>query len=202
MEGANSIQGVETGLIELRKLNIHPCSGCFRCSSTGGTTERPCPTHKDDMGRLYPELAKADGLILATPVYYGTVTGLLKNLMDRTEPLSRYGKTSYRAALKDKVGGAIAVGANRHGGQETTLQAIQHFFFIQDLIVVGTSTMGAPGCYLGAGATTYPEKGRNPRAVAQDELGLNAAFALGRRVAEVAAWIKKGRGGGMNLVRS
>jgi len=154
------------------------------------------------MGRLYPELAKADGLILATPVYYGTVTGLLKNLMDRTEPLSRYGKTSYRAALKDKVGGAIAVGANRHGGQETTLQAIQHFFFIQDLIVVGTSTMGAPGCYLGAGATTYPEKGRNPRAVAQDELGLNAAFALGRRVAEVAAWIKKGRGGGMNLVRS
>ena len=153
------------------------------------------------MSLLYPELARADGLILATPVYYGTVTGLLKDFMDRTEPLSRYGKTAYRAALKDKIGGAIAVGANRHGGQETTLQTIQHFFFIQDLIVVGTSTTGAPGCYLGAGATTHPEKGRNPKAVEQDELGLNAAFALGRRVAEVAAWIRRGREGGTNLVR-
>jgi multimeric flavodoxin WrbA len=191
LEGARSFPSVKTKLHELRKLKIEPCIGCFRCSHT--KTKTPCPTWEDDMERLYAELARANGLILATPVYYGTVSGLLKNFMDRTEPLSRYGKTSFRAALKDKVGGGIAVGANRNGGQETTLLAIQHFFFVQDLIVVGTSTAGVPGCYLGAAATTYPEKGRNRKAVEEDRLGMNAAYALGRRVAEVASWVKAGK---------
>ncbi|MBW2058433.1 MAG: flavodoxin family protein [Deltaproteobacteria bacterium] len=195
LNGANSVQGVETRLLELRNLNIKPCMGCFGCSNDRPLPERPCPAHGDDMELVYSELALTHGLILATPVYYGGVSGLLKNFMDRTEPLSRYGRTRYRSALKNVVGGAVAVGANRNGGQETAIQAIHHYFLIQDMIVVGTSTEGLPGCYLGAGATTYPDKGRVVDAVKGDTLAMDAARALGRRVAEVAVMIRAARAG-------
>jgi multimeric flavodoxin WrbA len=110
----------------------------------------------------------------------------MKVFMDRTEPLLRYAKGPWRAALKDKVGGGIVVGGNRNGGQEATLQAIHHFFFIHDMIVVGTSSEARPGCYLGAAATTHPRRGREKKAVREDELGLTAARFLAKRVAEIA----------------
>ena len=50
-------------------------------------------------------LEKADGIIVASPVYFGNVTGQLKAVFDRTIPLRRQGNK-----LKDKIGCAITVG--------------------------------------------------------------------------------------------
>jgi multimeric flavodoxin WrbA len=137
------------------------------------------------MDEIYPKLKDCHGLILATPVYFGQISGQMKTFMDRTEPLLRYAKGQWKFALKDKVGGAIAMGGNRNGGQETTLQAIHHFFLIHDMVIVGTGPDERPGCYLGAAATTHPKRGRIKDAVREDELGLRAARILGKRVGEV-----------------
>lgn len=196
MEGAASVDGTETRTIYLRQKNIKFCQGCFKCFDYEDEN-KICPVHRDDMDSLYPLLIQCDGLIIASPVYFGGVSAMSKNFMDRTEPLLRYGRGGHRAGLKDRVGGAVVVGGNRNGGLETTIQAIHHYFLIHDMIVVGTSTTERPGCYLGAAVTTHPERGMVKDAVKNDELGLKSAYMLGRRVAQVARWVavaKEGNG--------
>lgn len=176
--------GFDTETIFLRKLNIQFCRGCFRCFDQNDN-EFGCQVHRDSMDELFSKLKTCHGLVLATPVYFGQVTGQMKVFMDRTEPLLRYAKGTWKSTLKDKVGAGLVVGGNRHGGQETTLQAIHHFFLIHDMVVVGTGSDDRPGCYLGAAATTHPQRGRIVSAVKEDELGLNAARLLSRRLTEV-----------------
>lgn len=189
LEGAAGIEDVETEFLSLADKDIRLCKGCFACWTNEEATGI-CPVHKDDMDEIYQKLMACDGLILASPVYFGGVSSLMKAFMDRTEPLLRYTTGPKRGGLKSKVGGAISIGGNRNGGEETTIEQIHHYYFIHDMIVVGTSTEGRPGCYLGAAGTTHPDRGFVRDAVQNDELALNAAFHLGKRVAAVAKVLK------------
>ncbi len=110
--------------------------------------------------------------------------------MDRTEPFVRYARTGYGGGLSNKVGGAIAVGYNRNGGQETSIQMIHAYFLVHDMIVVGSGPVETPGCYYGGGAVTHPKRSRIRDAVLDDELGLRSARGVGRKVAEVAKMVK------------
>jgi multimeric flavodoxin WrbA len=187
LKSAETLEGIVAERIYLRDLEIKFCMGCFRCFDEN-PNQYACQVHRDSMDEIYLKLKECHGLILATPVYFGQMTGQMKTFMDRTEPLLRYAKSQWKFGLKDKVGGAIAVGGNRNGGQETTLQALHHFFLIHDMVVVGTGPDERPGCYLGAAATTHPKRGRIKDAVKEDELGVRAARILGKRVAEAARW--------------
>ena len=84
------------------------------------------------MNRIYEILESADGLIVSSPVYFGTLSGQLKMLFDRTLLLRRNG-----FLLKDKIGAALAVGASRNGGQEYTIWSIHAWMHIHGMIVVG-----------------------------------------------------------------
>lgn len=64
---------------DLQKMNIHPCLGCL-CG--GKNPESPC-VQKDDMDELYPLYKEADVVVLATPLYYWTISGQLKCAFDR-----------------------------------------------------------------------------------------------------------------------
>ncbi len=189
LKSAETLPGTATERIDLKGTDIKFCIGCFKCFDDN-PNDYACQVHRDAMDQIYSKLKECQGLIIATPVYFGQMTGQTKTFMDRTEPLLRYAQGRWKFALKNKVGGAIAVGGNRNGGQETTLQAIHHFFLIHDMVVVGTGPDERPGCYLGAAATTHPKRGRIKDAVKEDELGLRAARILGRRVAEVARWMQ------------
>lgn len=82
LEGANSA-GAQTETIYLNEKHIHHCSGCLSCwSNTPGTC-----IHNDDMQDLLPKIADADILVYASPLYVFTVTGLMKDFMDRKLPL-------------------------------------------------------------------------------------------------------------------
>ena len=185
-EAMKSIAGenVDTEILFLRKLDIRFCMGCFKCFDKH-ENEFGCQINRDAMDEIIPKLKSCHGLLLATPVYFGQVTGQMKVFMDRTEPLLRYAQGPWRSALKNKIGAGLVIGGNRHGGQETTLQSIHHFFFIHDMVVVGTGSDDRPGCYLGAAATTYPQRGRVIGAVKDDELGIKAARLLAGRLVEV-----------------
>jgi len=190
LQSAETQAGVVTERVYLRDLEIKFCIGCFKCFDAN-QNDYACQVHRDSMDAIYPKLRECHGLLIATPVYFGQVSGQMKTFMDRTEPLHRSTQGQWRFALKNKVGGALVVGGNRNGGLEATLQAIHHFFLIHDMLIVGTGPDERPGCYLGAAATTHPKRGRIKGAIKDDDLGLRAARILGRRVAEVVQWSKE-----------
>ena len=69
--------GASTEYIALAELEYSLCDGCFACRSG------EC-VHDDDMQRVYEAMRSCDGMILASPVYMGMVTGQMKVMFDRT----------------------------------------------------------------------------------------------------------------------
>lgn len=187
LSAAAETQGIKTKTVYLRDYEIAPCNSCFACcteaAKNGG--QRACLCFQDGMEEVYPLLKECSALIVAAPVYFGSLNSQTKAFMDRTEGLLRYGKSIYSNALRNKVLGGVVVGGNRNAGQEFTLQQIHYFGMVHDMIVVGSGSEPTPGCYLGGCGTTYPQKGQIRDAVRQDQLALKNTAMLGRRVAEM-----------------
>lgn len=77
-EGATGVGHTVTSF-DLQKMNIHPCLGC--CAG-GKDPKNPC-VQKDDMAKIYPHYMEADIVVLASPMYYWSITGQLKCAFDR-----------------------------------------------------------------------------------------------------------------------
>ncbi len=130
-------RGFETEFYSLRGKNISPCRHCDYCLK-----HKKCVV-KDDMQDIYPLITKAEGIIMATPVYNGGLSAQLKAVMDRCRAL---GAVDFDF-LRYKVGMAIAVGGDRIGGQELAIQQIMTFYILTGAIPVSG---GAYGANLGA----------------------------------------------------
>lgn len=94
----------------------------------------PCPGvcyAGTPLEEAYALLQQADAILLGSPVYFGTVSAPIKAFFDKSRKL-RAGK-----ALLNKVGAAVAVGAARFGGQETTLRALHDIMLVHGMILVG-----------------------------------------------------------------
>src|SRR6185503_4359050 len=85
-------RGAEVNLIDLGKLRLDFADG------------RPPDQHDDDSARVIETVAAADAVLLATPVYRGTFTGALKNLLDLL-PVEM---------LQSKPVGLVSMGATQH----------------------------------------------------------------------------------------
>lgn len=94
--------GANVSKLTLREMTIGPCDGCGACFKKG-----ECII-KDDMGEVYSEMIKADGIIWATPVYFWSMSAVTKLAMDRT-----YALAFPKLQLMNKVGGLILVAAGR-----------------------------------------------------------------------------------------
>ena len=79
-EGAKSA-GNEVKTIAVRDIGLKFCTGCLYCN-----THDQCVLD-DGMNALYESFQNADVLVFATPVYYYSVCGQLKTLLDRLNPL-------------------------------------------------------------------------------------------------------------------
>lgn len=97
-------------IVRLREYDLHPCHGCEACQTTHACVQ------KDDMAPLLDKLVAADVVVMATPVYFYSMSAQMKTFIDRTLP--RYtgisGKEFYfivtaadsnRAALERTVEG-------------------------------------------------------------------------------------------------
>jgi multimeric flavodoxin WrbA len=80
LEGA-AFAGAKTEKIVLSLLNIKPCHGSDTCLK-----KARCFV-KDDMIGLLDKINKADGVIVSSPVYFGSITAQLKAMIDRCQPL-------------------------------------------------------------------------------------------------------------------
>ncbi|MER5571373.1 NAD(P)H-dependent oxidoreductase [Streptomyces goshikiensis] len=107
-----------------------------RCADQGATTrvfngaDIDFPAYRPGLGAGWPdvqefldELRRADGVVLVSPTYHGTVSGLLKNAVDYVNDLD--GPTPY---LEGRAIGCVAVGAGAQGAVSTlaTLRTIGH----------------------------------------------------------------------------
>ena len=79
--GAESA-GAEIEYIKLKDMKINPCTGCFTCWTK---TPGEC-IFKDDMSDLRVKFRKADLIVFASPLYIFSVTGIMKNFLDRIIP--------------------------------------------------------------------------------------------------------------------
>ncbi len=135
-------QGAVTRYLSVANKTIEPCLACITCRREGVCV------HDDDMLEFLEAWRWCDGVIIGSPVYFGSVTGSLKNMLDRTFLLRN------EFELAGKIGGAIACGGIRSGGVELTLQSIHAFMLIHDMLVIGD---GQP--YVHLGATVIGEAG-------------------------------------------
>jgi multimeric flavodoxin WrbA len=164
-----TVPDVETMLIELSELKINGCLACGKCMKVLECSQ------EDDFPKMIPILSDPElaGLVVATPVYFGSMTSQCKAFLDRCVMFRRNG-----FVLRNKVGGVIAVGGFRSGGQELTIQSVHAAMLVQDMVVVSE---GRPTSHYGA--TLWSG---HPDGIEKDTFGLETARNLGKRVAEVA----------------
>ena len=72
--------GGRTEVLVAASLGVNPCRGCNACSKTGECIQR------DGGDELYRAIDAADAIIIASPVYFATVPGVLKVVYDRMQP--------------------------------------------------------------------------------------------------------------------
>ena len=71
--------GNEVEKLRVAALKIHPCSACYYCRDHGGRC-----VHQDDMAQVLQKMIDADVIVLASPVYFYSIDGQLKTVIDRT----------------------------------------------------------------------------------------------------------------------
>ena len=93
----------EVEKIFLRDKTIHYCTGCSTCS----LYQKPCP-QKDDAAEIIEKMVDADVIVMASPVYFYTISAQMKTLIDRC--CGRYtemnGKEFY-LSIKNNTGSTI-----------------------------------------------------------------------------------------------
>lgn len=107
--------GVFTDKVPLRDKSISPCDGCLGCTKTG-----KCVI-EDDAQEIYQKMLESEGIIWATPVYFWSMSGQTKTLMDRT-----YALLFPKLQLTNKIGGLILVAGTR--GCMNTANAFHMYF--------------------------------------------------------------------------
>lgn len=177
LKGAASIDPeVETDFISLRKKDIAPCihcDGCWRKQSL-------CIV-KDDFQELQQRFLEADGYIIGSPVYNMNYTPVLDAFFSRMRPVY----LEYPGHFTRRIGAAIAVGANRNGGQEMVLINIQNFFSTYEILTCGGTFHDPGGTCLVTVDGSYEE-------ALKDSHGMKSAFRVGQRLAQSAALLKFG----------
>ena len=119
------------------------------------------------------DLLSADAVIVGSPVYGGNMSGQVKTFFDNWGP--KFGLGTATGKMRNKVGAAFATGGGISGGKEVTMLTILVSMLSHQMIVIR-----------GASATTGPDSpGIDAKEIAE-------ARELGKRVAEVAALVKRG----------
>lgn len=154
-------EGIETEMIQLSGKIIEPCKACWAC---GG--KRNCVHKKDQFQDIFEKMTQADGIILGSPVYTANISANMQALLERASVVTDMNRKEN--LFQYKVGAAITVA--RRGGALNALDAMNHFFMLQNMFIVGSTYW--PMAY-----------GQMPGDVQKDEEGLATMSNLGQNMA-------------------
>lgn len=160
--------GIETEMVQFSDKIIESCKACWAC---GG--KKNC-VHKNDLFQeIFEKMTQADGIILGSPVYTANISANMQAFLERAAVVTDMNRTEN--LLQHKAGAAVA--AARRGGALNALDAMNHFFMLQNMFVVGSSYW----------TMAY---GQMPGDVLKDEEGLNTMKVLGQNMAYLLNTLK------------
>jgi multimeric flavodoxin WrbA len=123
-------QGIETDFLSLVDRPIKPCTACGGCSRPGATD---CVLDDPAFEGIVDRFRAADGILIGSPVHFGSATPQTMAMLDRVGYVSRRNGNF----LRRKVGAAITVA--RRAGQNFTFAQLNFFFLISEMIVPGST---------------------------------------------------------------
>ena len=180
-EGVSQVKGAEPVIRTVRELVPDPVIQSRDDLRRGREMQRDVPlVTKDDF-------READAVIFGTPTRFGNVSAQLKNQIDQLTDLW------FKGELEGKPAGVFVSTASLHGGQETTALTLMAPLLHLGFVIVGVpysvqalfTTKGGGSPY-GPGHVAGPDAQRD---LDDDEKAI--CRALGKRVAEVAAKLKR-----------
>jgi multimeric flavodoxin WrbA len=143
-------------------MDIRPCNACDACLKTS----EPACVVDDDMQSLYPKLLQADVIVLASPIYWFTVSAQAKLFMDRLYAFEGPGRNPL---AEKRFAFALAYGDSDpfNSGAVNALRTFQD----------GAAYIGAQIAGAVYGSASKPGE------IAQDEALMDKAYRLGQRLA-------------------
>ncbi len=129
------VEGIETEVVQIGNKDIRGCVACGACSASGRCA------FDDVVNELAGKLEAADGLVVASPVYYASANATLIACLDRLFYSTHVDKTM-------KVGASVVVA--RRGGCSATYDELNKYFTISGMPVASSQYWnsvhgGAPG---------------------------------------------------------
>jgi len=157
-------EGIETELIQLAGKKMHGCIACYKCFQN---QDQRCAVTGDFMNECIGKMVEADGIILGSPVYFSNVSTEMKALIDRSGLVAK----ANNDMLRRKVGASIV--AVRRAGALHVFNSLNHFFFISQMVVPGSSYWN-----MGIGMDIGDVEGDAEGLQIMENLGKNMAWLL------------------------
>ena len=149
-------EAIETEYVSLADRQILPCTACGDCANVDTPQ---CTLGDAGFDGMIERFMEADGILIGSPVYFGSATPETMALLDRVGYVSlRNGRF-----LRHKVGAAIVVA--RRAGQNFTFAQLNYFFLINEMFIPGSTYWNIA-------------IGRDKGEVAQDEEGIRTVENL------------------------
>lgn len=117
-------EGMETELIQVGTPGIRGCIGCNKCGETGQCV------FDDLVNEVARKFETADGLVVGSPVYYGSPNGNLLSFLDRLFYSTQFSKQM-------KVGAAVV--SCRRGGNTASFDVLNKYFTISSMPVASST---------------------------------------------------------------
>jgi len=156
--------GIATELVQLSGKKLRGCTACNKCFQN---QDRRCAVKGDILNECIEKMLEADGIILASPTYFADVSTEMKALIDRAGFVAKANQDMFRR----KVGAAVV--AVRRGGAIHAFDTMNHFFFISQMIVPGSSYWN-----VGIGLAPGDVKSDDEGTMTMQTLGSNMAWLL------------------------
>jgi multimeric flavodoxin WrbA len=155
---------------EILHIGNHAVRGCMACGTCARTRDEKCTITTDPLNEWIQQLKAADGIILASPVYYAGIAGTMKCFLDR----AFYVAGCNGGLFRQKV--AAAVVSLRRTGGSSTFDSLNHYLTYSEMILATSNYWNVV-------------HGRVPGEVLQDGEGVQIMDVLGQNM----AWLLKMR---------
>ncbi len=123
-------EGIDFEILHIGNKNIRGCIACRQCFKN---QDGKCAVRNDDLNHYLPAVTEADGIILGSPVYYSGIAGTMKCFLDRVFYVSGANGNQ----MRHKVGAAVV--ALRRSGGSITLDSLNHYLTISEMVVVSSN---------------------------------------------------------------
>ncbi len=158
-------EGVEAEVVQIGTKDVRGCIACNSCGEKGKCV------FDDVVNEIAPKFEAADGLVLASPVYYASANATLIACLDRLFYSTHFDKTM-------KVGASVVVA--RRGGLSATFDELNKYFTISGMPVASSQYWNSVHGRLAGEAEQDLEGLYNMRVLARNMTFLMKSIALGK----------------------